>query len=85
MGSPFHAKFGGPYEVLKKVSDENYLIATPNRRKSSQLCHVNLLKPYYGHNVKAIKPVLMAGSPGSLGSSPDHVECLEGGRAARAR
>ena len=33
--------------VEKKLSDTNYLIATPQRRKSTQLCHVNLLKPYY--------------------------------------
>lgn len=47
VSSPFHAKFAGPYSVVRKVSDVNYLIATPDRRKSSQLCHVNLLKPYY--------------------------------------
>lgn len=29
------------------MSDQNYLIATPDRRSSTQLCHVNLLKPYY--------------------------------------
>lgn len=45
--SPFQAKFSGPYSVLKKVSDQNYVIATPNRRSSTQLCHVNLLKPYH--------------------------------------
>ena len=45
--SPFHAKFAGPYTVIRKVSDMNYMIATPDRRKSSQLCHVNLLKPYH--------------------------------------
>lgn len=45
--SPFQAKFSGPYVVESKASELNYIIATPNRRKSSQLCHVNLLKPYY--------------------------------------
>ncbi len=45
--TPFQAKFAGPYTVVKHVSDQNYLIATPNWRKSSQLCHVNLLKAYY--------------------------------------
>lgn len=42
-----------------------YLIATPDRRKSTQLCHINLLKPYYCRSHKAldakmeVKPVLI--------------------------
>ena len=47
VSSPFQAKFAGPYTVERQVSAQNYLIGTPERRKSSQLCHVNLLKPYY--------------------------------------
>lgn len=47
VGSPFQAKFAGPYVILKRVSDQNYMIYTPDRRRKSQLCHVNLLKPYY--------------------------------------
>ena len=31
----------------------------------------------FTRNLKVIKPVLMAGVPGSLGSSPDHLVCLE--------
>nr|XP_033964458.1 uncharacterized protein LOC117465610 [Pseudochaenichthys georgianus] len=47
VGSPFQAKFSGPYTVSKKLSDLNYLIATPDRKKSVQFCHINLLKPYF--------------------------------------
>ena len=47
LTSPFQARFAGPYTVLEKVSDQNYLISMPERRKKSQLCHVNMLKPYY--------------------------------------
>lgn len=47
VGSPFQAKFHGPYTVVKKLSDLNYLIATPDRRRTQQLCHINLLKPYF--------------------------------------
>lgn len=47
--SPFQAKFSGPYSVLMKVSDQNYVIATADRRSYTQLCHVNLLKPYHAH------------------------------------
>lgn len=43
--SPFKAKFTGPYTVERHVSGHNYLIATSTWRKSSQLCHVNLLEP----------------------------------------
>ncbi|KAL2091618.1 hypothetical protein ACEWY4_013881 [Coilia grayii] len=46
-GSPFRAKFSGPYTVIRQVTERDYVVATPNRKKSSQLCHVNLLKPYY--------------------------------------
>ena len=45
--SPFQTKFHGTFTVLHQVSKQNYLLSTPKRRKSTQLCHVNLLKPYY--------------------------------------
>lgn len=45
--NPLYARFVGPYEVDEKVSDLNYVVRTPDRRKRVQLCHINLLKPYY--------------------------------------
>ena len=45
-GSPLQAKYNGPYEVIKCVNDNNYIIKTPDRRKSTQLVHINLLKIY---------------------------------------
>lgn len=47
VSSPFQAKFTGLFTVLRQLSDQNYLLSTPRCRKSTQLCHVNLLKPYY--------------------------------------
>lgn len=47
VGSPFEAKFDGPFTVQKRISDENYLVLTPLRRKSTRVCHINLMKPYY--------------------------------------
>lgn len=44
--SSWQAKFSGPFSVLKKLSDQNYLVSTPARRTKARLCHVNLLKPY---------------------------------------
>ena len=43
---PLSAKFCGPYTVGKKVSDLNYIIETPDRKKKNQLCHINLLKEF---------------------------------------
>lgn len=45
-GSALSAKFSGPYVVEKKVSDTNYIIQTPDRRRRNRLCHVNMMKPY---------------------------------------
>lgn len=51
MCFPFEAKFDGPYVVQRKVSEENYVIGTPGRRKATKLCHVNLLKPFYENQI----------------------------------
>lgn len=71
IGSPFQAKFHGLFTVLRQTSDLNYLLQTPGRSRKTQLCHVNLLKPYYnrvaqssvgGGNAQqqTANPVLMA-------------------------
>ena len=49
-GKPLHAKYYGPYAVDRKVNEQNYIINTPDRRKDKQLCHINLLKPYYSRD-----------------------------------
>lgn len=36
QGLPLSAKFAGPYIFVKKVSDVNYVIATPDRRKKGK-------------------------------------------------
>ncbi|PIK42952.1 hypothetical protein BSL78_20195 [Apostichopus japonicus] len=38
-GEPLRARFSGPYRVAKKISDVNYIIDTPGRRKTSVLFH----------------------------------------------
>lgn len=42
-----------PYSVVKKMSVRNYIISTLNSKKSTQLCHVNLLKPYHSCDLPA--------------------------------
>ena len=49
-GNPLRSRFFGPYEVQKKLNGLNYTIVTPDRRKQTQLCHVNMLKPYVERN-----------------------------------
>ncbi|XP_068236948.1 uncharacterized protein [Palaemon carinicauda] len=45
-GSPLREKFMGPYKVLQRISRVNYVLSTPDRRRSKKLVHVNLLKAY---------------------------------------
>ncbi|KAL2076889.1 hypothetical protein ACEWY4_027519 [Coilia grayii] len=46
LGSALHTRYAGPYRVERRVGDLNYVIATPDRKKKSRLCHINMLKPY---------------------------------------
>ena len=52
QGNTLQARYHGPYKVLKRVGDLDYIIETPDRRKSTQLCHVNMVKPYFERGVK---------------------------------
>ena len=46
-GNPLQAKYTGPYKVVKKISNTNYLVKIPGRRKETQVCHINMLKAYH--------------------------------------
>ena len=56
QGNTSQARYLGPYKVLKR-GDLDYVIETADRRKSTQLCHVNMVKPYFERGVK--KPVMI--------------------------
>ena len=45
-GNPLSSRFLGPYVIEKKLRDLNYVWVTPDRRKQTQLCHINMLEPY---------------------------------------
>ena len=47
QNDPLKAKYYGPYKILRKTSAVNYLIETPDRRKKTRLCHLNMMKAYY--------------------------------------
>lgn len=44
--SPLQLKLHGPYEVVERLGAVDYVISTPDRRKTRRVCHVNLLRPY---------------------------------------
>ena len=67
QGNPLQAKCHGPYEISSKLSDLNYVVKTPDRRKSTQLCHINMLKPYHQKTVDVVAIV----------TSPDADECFD--------
>lgn len=47
LGSSLHAQFSGPYMVKWRVSNTDYVIQTPDRKRKSKVCHVNMLKCYH--------------------------------------
>lgn len=75
--SPFQAKFSGPYTVLEKLSELNYLISTPERRSKTQLCHVNLLKSYFAREASGM--ALATTRPQCVAAHAPVVAALEDG------
>ena len=43
---PLQAWYSGPYAIIKKVSEVDYVIDTADQWKSQRMCHVNMLKSY---------------------------------------
>uniref|UniRef100_A0A8C5MF74 Gypsy retrotransposon integrase-like protein 1 n=1 Tax=Leptobrachium leishanense TaxID=445787 RepID=A0A8C5MF74_9ANUR len=44
--SKFLASWRGPYEIIEQTSEVNYKVNQPGRRKTEQIYHINLLKPW---------------------------------------
>ena len=44
---PLNARYQGPYEIESCHSPLNYVVKTPDRRKSKQLCPVIMIKMYH--------------------------------------
>ena len=40
------AKFSGPYAVKERLSDTDDVLCTPDRRRKTRVCHINMLKRY---------------------------------------
>ena len=58
MGKTLQARYHGPCRVLKRVGGLDYVIEALDRRKSTQLCHVNMVKPYFERGVKNLSLLL---------------------------
>ena len=61
-GKPLQARYYGPYTVDKQISDVNYIVNTPGRRKQKQLCHVNMLKQYIDRDSSSVTPISVVSS-----------------------
>ena len=51
---PLQARYFGPYQVEQKISDVNYIIQTPGRRKKKRVCHINMMREYHEREGKPI-------------------------------
>uniref|UniRef100_A0A8C1S4H7 Integrase catalytic domain-containing protein n=1 Tax=Cyprinus carpio TaxID=7962 RepID=A0A8C1S4H7_CYPCA len=47
-GSALQAKFPGPYVVERKLGETDYVISTPDRKRKTRLCYINMLKDKVG-------------------------------------
>lgn len=56
QGKPLTARSSGPYVIEKRVGEVDYVVKMLDRRKSHQLCHVNMLKWY--HRLSCAVPVV---------------------------
>lgn len=52
---PLKSRYSGPFQVLKRVSDVNYVLATPHRRKKKRHIHMNLLKKYHVRDGQTVR------------------------------
>ena len=43
--SAFQAKFCGPYVIEKQLCETDFVVATPDRKRKTRVCHMNMLKP----------------------------------------
>ncbi len=46
-GSSLSARFFGPYVVKKRMSETDYMLYTPDRKRKTRVCHLNMLKAYH--------------------------------------
>ncbi|XP_027128228.1 uncharacterized protein LOC109142602 [Larimichthys crocea] len=80
-GSALQAQYSGPYVIDRQVGKCDYLVKTPDRKRKTRLCHVNLLKPYCGRNqpiVADVKTVAVVNTLTHVGEDTNVVIVPEG-------
>ena len=53
-GLSLSARFSGAY-CIQVLSDTDYVVQTPDRRRKTRVCHINMLKPYHS---RAVSPTV---------------------------
>lgn len=72
--SMFQAKFFGPYVIEKKLSETDYVVGTPDRKRKSRVCHINVLKAYHVPDVTQTPSSSLLAAPILVNSEQDHEE-----------
>ena len=47
LGTSMSARFSGPYTIDRRLSATDYVVRTPDRRRKTRVCHINMLKNDY--------------------------------------
>ncbi|KAK9500229.1 hypothetical protein O3M35_001526 [Rhynocoris fuscipes] len=63
-GNSLGVKYSGPYTVLERLNDVNYIIKTTDRRKNKRLRHINMLKQFNVKSKAGSKPLAVCCSIG---------------------
>ncbi|XP_048035833.1 uncharacterized protein LOC125261281 [Megalobrama amblycephala] len=84
-GSALTARFSGPYEILEKRGETDYVLRTPDRRRQKRVCHINMLKAYHTRDDRespkekeddCVRPVGVACDKSSFADDQDNAEGL---------
>ena len=54
-GNTISCRFFVPYVIDKKLNDLSYTVGTPDERKQTQWCHINMLKPSVERSSNLVK------------------------------
>uniref|UniRef100_A0A8C2DF58 Integrase catalytic domain-containing protein n=1 Tax=Cyprinus carpio TaxID=7962 RepID=A0A8C2DF58_CYPCA len=54
-GSSLSAHFFGPYVVKRRMSKTDYMLSTPDRKRQTRVCHINMLKAYHVREKAEVK------------------------------
>lgn len=62
-GSSLSARFFGPYVVKKRMSETDYMLCTPDRKRKTRVCHLNMLKAYHTRESSTASAVEQTAGP----------------------